>query len=202
MPSPYPQYLDKAITIRTTTDLSSTVKPTTSETPELYNWLANKLVATQKEARFDIDSLNSNLFGLPDDEKTFGGALSRRLKIEGGKKYQLFPYVSGGSRWETVTILFNNTTSGGTTQRFDAGVEPTVFLISRYWTAVIGGYTETTFLWGNSTHNFIEWTDIAILYDSNNYPYGFTLDHYVENNSSTKETYFVVHYMAVQGWGQ
>ena len=208
--SQFPQYLDKAASFLDATVLSPIHRPVTEATPELFNWLASKLASTQRECAFDFASLNSTFFDLVGEDKNIAKVLERRVRIESGFAHSVFqhPQSPNPDSVETQTVLFANTTNGGTTQRFLPNVEPKILVYTNRKENIYTIPTDAQMLdllWtesDSSQNNERALQGFQWLVDSSGYNYGFTHEYTVDNVSSSAVFYHsnLIRFTAIQGW--
>lgn len=160
--SVFPRFLDEAIDLR---DVRSTPEPITHFSADVFNWLATKLMSTQRGVGIKFGMLSD--MGLADGYKT---NMNNRVRIEADE------FSCGGVY--THTVNFSHTTNLGTTQRFAPLVEPKIYLTVTTGTTANPGPVSTP----------------VILFDANNYPYGFTFQ------TSHLGTGAKVTWLAVQNW--
>lgn len=208
--SQFPQYLDKTASFLDATVLSPTHKPVTEATPELFNWLASKLASTQRECAFDFASLNSTFFDLVGEDKNIAKVLERRARIESGFAHQAtqHPQYPNLTIVETQTVLFTNTTNGGTTQRFLPNVEPKIWVYimrKEYDGSLLTTAAALDSMWevSGTNHNDerplqgFQW-----LVDSGGYTYGFTHEYEIAGVSNWAVLYHssLIRFTAIQSW--
>ncbi|QDP46565.1 MAG: hypothetical protein Unbinned4098contig1000_25 [Prokaryotic dsDNA virus sp.] len=202
MASPYPQYLDKAFTIRRVADTGSTYKPLTSLSPRLLNFLAEKIVATQDELHFDMSDMGANFFtSLSSSDKNLATVLKRRSRMEHG--WVFYEHASGTSTPFSTTVNYQYTTNGGSTQLFASGADPIVF--TRVWyinNETSGSITTSNFdLSDNENlYNFNGTEGFTHLVDSSGYRYGFTFDFHASNPSSGKSNFYLIQWISFDGF--
>ncbi len=208
--SQFPQYLDKAASFLDAAVLSPIHKPVTEATPELLNWLASKLASTQRECAFDFPSLNSTFFDLVGEDKNIAKVLERRARIESGSEHSVtqHPQYPNPDYVETQTILFANTTNGGTTQRFLPNVAPKIWSYTRRDDLLYTSPTDAAALddlWKEPAayqNNFRPMQGFQWLVDSSGYYYGFTHEYPVINVGATTVRYTssITRFIAIQSW--
>jgi hypothetical protein len=208
--SQFPKYLDKTVSFLDAAVLSPIHKPVTEATPELFNWLASKLASTQRECAFDFASLNSTFFDLVGEDKNIAKVLERRVRIESGFAHSVIqhPQHPNPDSVETQTVLFANTTNGGTTQRFLPNVAPKILVYAnrKEWIYTIPTDAQMLdALWKESDPTLnderalqgFQW-----LVDSSGYNYGFTHEYTIDNVSSSSVRYHsnLIRFIAIQSW--
>jgi len=201
MASFYPRYLDKVVTIRGS---AVTGKPLTAPSPEVFNWLSDKLVSTQKEMLYDYANLGDT-FGVAAEDRDIKTMTKELLRTEVGNAsfFQEDADQVGldPNYYITKTILFAHTTNGGAAanQRFLPNIEPWLEVrnvsvkhnASAAITDPINDYTWVLGYYKNSVNP-------VILYDASGYPYGFTIRLYT--GASEDYVSFYVRYIAMQGF--